>query len=331
MKQKFTDLPLTHHQEVRTADELGNALLGCCPVDAPGRNRPRVVIVIADCRFGLAAMALVLKAFFAGIVTSPPYFGQRNNGHGAAQIGLGSLAEYRAAMLNVLAYLLIVARSHTLLWLNMGDKCAGGGNGAPGKNAKIQKDTNSRQVASSFEPLPHGYYPREKMDLPGLCKVAAKDAGWKLIDTVIWYKGGTLAPPEGRLANNYECILQLVNRKCRKWDLYKDALPEDLQQCEENVWFIRPNPNEAAGIFGVDHSSTFPPELAGAAAVMSAKPGEWILDPFGGLGNTAIGAARFKLNTVLIEQNPEYAWAAAAQLLSLPDEFRPEVSVIVRR
>jgi DNA modification methylase len=272
-----------------------------------------------------------LRALFAGIITSPPYFGQRNNEQGSAQIGLGTLADYKGSLLIVLAYLLHLARTEAIFWLNMGDKCAGGGNGPAGKSAKMQKDTESRRVSSSFEVLPHGYYHREKMDLPALCKNSAKDAGWKLIDTVIWYKGGTFTPPDGRLANNYESILQLVNRKCKKWNLYKEALPEDLQQCEENVWFIRPNPNEAARLYGVDHSSTFPPELAGAAAVMSAKPGEWILDPFGGLGNTAIGAARFGINTVLIEQSPEYAWAAAAQLLSLPDAFRPEVSIVVHR
>jgi site-specific DNA-methyltransferase (adenine-specific) len=331
MKNKFTDLSVTHYQEVRSEDEYGKALLDCCTVKAAGYKRPRVVIVIDDCRSALAVMAKVLKHFFSSIVTSPPYFGQRNNGHGSVQIGLGMLAEYKAAMLEVLALLLLVARAGAILWLNMGDKCAGGGNGSPGKNAKFQKDTESRNVADQFEKLPHGYYKREKMDLAGLCKDAAKDAGWKLIDNVIWYKGKPQSPPHGRLGNTYESILQLVNRNCQKWNLYKEALPEDLQQCQENVWFFPPNPNEPREIFGVDHSSTFPPELAGAAVVMSAKPGEWILDPFGGFGNTAIGAVRFNVNTVLIEQNPEYAFAAAAQLLSLPEEFRPEVSVILRR
>jgi site-specific DNA-methyltransferase (adenine-specific) len=292
------------------------------PID---RNRAKVVIIVDDCRHAIRALREPLGGHFTSIITSPPYFGLRNNGCGTRQIGLGSFAEYQAAILEICSGLRTLAKKEALFWLQIGDKWAGGGNGRPGKNAQVAKATTSRDVAGQFEVLPRGYKRRELMDLPGLCKESARTAGWMLINKIIWYKGKALPCAKDRLGDAYEHLLLFSKRP--SWNMNKDALPDDLSGCRENVWCIPSNANDTAARYGVDHSSTFPPQLSGACAVLSSRPGEWILDPFGGLGNTAIGALRFGINTVLIEQNPDYAEATAKRLTDLPEEFRPDVKV----
>lgn len=298
---------------------------------APVGRNAKVVIIVGDCRDILKCLIVLLAHFFAAFITSPPYFGLRNNGCGDQQIGLGKLALYRAALGEVFAYCYALLGRNGLFWLQMGDAWAGAGKGPPGKNAKIAKDTASRNVQGLSEITPPGFAKREMMQLPQINKELAQTAGFVLRNMVIWYKGQSYWTAKDRLENAYETILMLSKGAGAKWDLYKDALPQDLKEsmCDTNVWLIPPSDNDAAREYGVDHSSTYPPQLPGACSVLSAKRGQWVLDPFGGLGTTALGALRFGINTVLIEQNPHYAFAAARQLLDLDDEFRPEVRVIL--
>lgn len=289
-------------------------------------SQVKVYIIIGDCRAILSQLTRLLHAFFQCVITSPPYFGLRDNGCGEQQIGLGKLSLYQAALLDVFSYLHPLLLDSGLFWCQVGDKIAGGGNGPAGKTAQIEKACASKAVAGKFELVPPGYKRRESINLPELCSKSARKAGFLNLGSVIWFKGNGKYLSSSRLDSCHETILQFS--KSSKWELYRDALPEDLANCKGDVWPIRANRNEAANIYGVDHTSTFPPQLAGACAVLSAKPGQWILDPFGGLGNTAIGALRFGINTVLIEQKEAYAYASAAQLLDLADEFRPEVHVI---
>ena len=320
--------------------ELGNSVVCHVPMSELGQGLRRecetsssasakVIILVGDSRIILAALVASLAEYFAAIITSPPYFGLRNNGCGNNQIGLGKLVLYRAALGEIFAFCYPVLARKGLFWLQMGDAWAGAGKGRPGPNAQIAKLSESRDVRGLSEVTPPGYKRREMMQLPQICKELAHSAGFILRNSVIWYKGQSFTTAKDRLENAYETILMLS--KGVKWNFHKDALPEDFKEsmCDTNVWLIRPSRNDAAKIYEVDHSSTFPPQLPGACSVLSAKRGEWIIDPFGGLGTTALGALRFGINTVLIEQNPHYAYASARQLLELDEEFRPEVKIII--
>ena len=49
-----------------------------------------------------------------------------------------------------------------------------------------------------------------------------------------------------------------------------------------------------------------PPDLAERCIKAGTKPGDTVLDPFGGAGTTGLVADRLNRNAVLIELNPEY-------------------------
>lgn len=68
-----------------------------------------------------------------------------------------------------------------------------------------------------------------------------------------------------------------------------------------NVWTIATQP------FPGSHFATMPPDLAERCIKAGSRPGDTILDPFGGAGTTALVADRLQRDAVLIELNPEYA------------------------
>lgn len=325
MEPNFKMLNLKTHGQSNSAHELETLLKSAVSLEGT-HNRQKVVIIVADCRVALVTMLVVLRDFFGAIITSPPYFGLRTNGCGDRQIGLGQFSLYKAAFLEVLTYLNFLLSPEGIIWWQIGEKIAGGGNGSAGKTAKINKDCPSRDVEKKFELIPPGYAAKEPLDLQRISIDAAHDAGLIFLDRVIWNKGRAQSRAT-RLDAQYEYILQFV--KSPNARVRKKGVPGFLGSFSSNLWTIPPHLNDTSSRYGVSHTSTFPPKLPAVCAALSAKEGDWILDPFGGLGNTAFGVLPLGINTVLVEQDPEYAFVAAHRLLSLPDGDRPEVSIII--
>jgi DNA modification methylase len=59
-----------------------------------------------------------------------------------------------------------------------------------------------------------------------------------------------------------------------------------------------------------------PPALAERCIKAGSKPGDTILDPFGGAGTTGLVADRLGRNALLIEINPTYAAMARERIAS---------------
>lgn len=72
-----------------------------------------------------------------------------------------------------------------------------------------------------------------------------------------------------------------------------------LRTYEPEVWHM---PTAA---FSEAHFATFPPALVERCLMASAKPGQMVLDPFGGAGTTGLVADRMGCDAVLIELNSE--------------------------
>ena len=69
---------------------------------------------------------------------------------------------------------------------------------------------------------------------------------------------------------------------------------------KRSVWSIPSSPYSEA------HFATFPPDLIKPCILAGSKPGDTILDPFGGSGTTGMVAVELGRKAVLIELNPEY-------------------------
>jgi site-specific DNA-methyltransferase (adenine-specific) len=75
-----------------------------------------------------------------------------------------------------------------------------------------------------------------------------------------------------------------------------------------DVWTIATQPYSGA------HFATMPPDLAERCIKAGSKPGDHVLDPFGGAGTTGLVADRLGRHATLCELNPEYARIARERI-----------------
>ena len=159
------------------------------------------------------------------------------------------------------------------------------------------------------------------------------EPGWYLRSDIIWAKSNPM--PESvrdRPTSAHEHVFLLT--KAQRYYYDADAIREDnanpdLTECVKhwterpgngewpsgtggrmgsvqngrnarNVWTIATQPYSGA------HFATMPPDLAERCIRAGTKPGDTVLDPFGGAGTTGLVADRLNRNAVLIELNPEY-------------------------
>lgn len=77
---------------------------------------------------------------------------------------------------------------------------------------------------------------------------------------------------------------------------------------KRSVWTIATRPYSEA------HFATFPPALPTICIKAGSRPGDTILDPFGGAGTTGLIAKELGRNAILIELNSEYAAMAQRRI-----------------
>lgn len=73
-------------------------------------------------------------------------------------------------------------------------------------------------------------------------------------------------------------------------------------KCKGNVWFI-PYPTRRGS---TKHPAQFPPELAKQCILMSGKKDPLVLDPFGGIGSTAVACKELDMRCISIEIDKDY-------------------------
>lgn len=98
-----------------------------------------------------------------------------------------------------------------------------------------------------------------------------------------------------------------------------DAMSRDEQTANgRNLRNYEPAPVQVWEIptrgFKGAHFATFPPELVRRCLQASLRPGDAVLDPFGGSGTTGLVADKFGADATLIEINPEYCDLIRARL-----------------
>ena len=113
-------------------------------------------------------------------------------------------------------------------------------------------------------------------------------------------RGSKVASPRHK---EYICHTQLDETPRGQGRNLRNYEPAPVQ-----VWKIATRPFRQA------HFATFPPELVERCLKSSLRPGDAVLDPFGGSGTTGLVADAFGADATLIEINPEYAALARSRL-----------------
>lgn len=183
-------------------------------------------------------------------------------------------------------------------------------------------------VNGTIMPLPHML----------LSRLVQPFGNWQLHEEIIWHKvtGGTnrygsfvINPyPKYYRANiMHEFILIL-----RKGDVNsgrtrrKDALPatheEWTKEIANSVWHIAPVP---PGF--INHPCPFPEEIPYRLLTLYSYPGDLVLDPFNGSGQTTKVAHRFGRKYLGIDVVKEYIELARTRIAKEPLHIRPEALI----
>jgi DNA modification methylase len=141
--------------------------------------------------------------------------------------------------------------------------------------------------------------------IPQRVALAAIEDGWILRDSIVWAKPNPM--PESvkdRLTRSHETILMLAKTDSYYWDSEAAREPAtskdagvDGKRNMRNVWTIALQPFRGA------HFAPFPEELVRRCISLASKPGDLVLDPFGGSGTTGKIAMELGRRSVLVDIN----------------------------
>lgn len=276
-------------------------------------------------------------------VTSPPYYGLRDYGHDG-QIGLEATPDaYVAEMVALFREVRRVLKDDGTLWLNLGDSYArtGGTDRKVSATATVGSTRNTLNQITDRTTTAAKFGAKEKdlLGIPWRVAFALQADGWYLRSDIIWHKQNPM--PESvtdRPTKAHEYVFLLTKSARYFYDAAAIAEPSahphlagksqkvnyadssamrndgdsiairTLDRNARTVWSIPSQPFKGA------HFATMPPELARRCILAGSRPGDTVLDPFGGAGTTGLVADRLGRRATLIELNPTYAAIAVDRI-----------------
>ena len=213
---------------------------------------------------------------------------------------------------------------------------------------------NQPKISRRQSSAPGGVKRKDLMLLPERLLIALQVDGWWVRDRIVWAKPNPMpASVRDRFCNAWEPVF-LLSKSRRYWfdqEAAREPLEScdyDVKRMIEskertggkhrtlddhrnaasatsnigkrrsvgradsrlmrNVWSI-----PVAGFKGA-HFASFPPLLAERCVAIGSKPGDRVLDPFGGAGTVGLLAHRLKRDATLIELSPRYAEMARKRI-----------------
>ena len=274
-------------------------------------------------------------------VTSPPYYGLRDYGHGD-QIGLEETPEeYIDNMVEVFRCVRDVLADDGVVWLNIGDSYY---NYRPGKGQSLSKQT----VSNTKQDLPDtcarrgnklaGLKNKDLIGIPWMLAFALRADGWYLRQDIIWSKPNPM--PESvkdRCTKAHEYIFLLS--KSQNYYFDNEAIKEPSKNAGKRISLgkksfskgqasgkgVTPSGNGLSDFYDVPdtknkrsvwtvatkpytgaHFAVYPPELITPCILAGSKEGDIVLDPFMGSGTTAQVAVECGRQYLGCELNTEY-------------------------
>lgn len=235
------------------------------------------------------------------VVTSPPYWGQRDY-EVDEQIGVEPIyVEYLRELGTALGEVHRVLRDDGTLWLNLGDSFntrtvirpsahqAGFGHSNDSITRSWKENVSAGYVRySSGQP---GLKEKDLAGLPWRVALDLQQRGWYLRCDVIWSKPfGAPENTKDRPSRTHEYLFLLS--KSRRYAYVKPDPPNT-----RSVWEIAPGR-------GPMNSAVFPDELVRRCLSLTTRPGDTVLDPFAGTGTVARVATEMGRQAVVSDLRP---------------------------
>ena len=289
-------------------------------------------IIIGDVR---TALSSIPDGSVQTCITSPPYWGLRDYGHGE-QIGLEQTPDdYVAEIVAVFREVWRVLADDGTLWLNLGDSYAAM------RDSKATPDTlrngDGTKVLTAANRNPNnlknaGLKHKDLVGIPWRVAFALQSDGWYLRQDIIWHKPNPM--PESvtdRCTKAHEYVFLLT--KSARYYFDNEAIKTNVKQDwgtrnrtdgkyhnegtglqphsgleksyttanKRSVWSVNTKPFKGA------HFAVMPEALVEPCVLAGSKTGDTVLDPFAGSGTVGVVALRHGRKFLGVELNPEYA------------------------
>jgi len=242
-----------------------------------------------------AVAARLMDRSIDSVVTSPPYYWQRDYGV-SGQIGLeATIDAYVASVCNVVDALRPKMKATGVVFLNLGDTYYSAKGLPRGNDPKSQhRRMGLRAVDASGLGVPR----KTAIGIPWRVALELISRGWVLRSAIVWHRAASLPEPTAidRPWRTYEHVFLLSNGPKYWFD-------RSQLDGEEDVWRI---PAQRVDAARYKHSAPFPDALASRCIRLGTPPGGTVLDPFVGSGTTAVVAAQLGRNAIGIDLNYEF-------------------------
>lgn len=255
------------------------------------------------CGNALNSAAILPENSVNCVVTSPPYFWQRDYGIDG-QLGKEATIEgYVEAIRSVMDAVRRVLRHDGLLFLNLGDTYYSGKGQPQGVD---HKHPSRRLGLRAVDAGGLGPPKKTAIGIPWRVALAMISDGWILRSPIIWQR--PKAPPESRVLDrpwrSYETVFLFAKTGRYFYN-------SDHRHARADVWRIHSQSSS------VRHPAVFPLSLAKRCVELGCPGGGLVLDPFSGSGTTLLAALKSGCDTIGIELNPVFAEECAVRLNSL--------------
>lgn len=247
------------------------------------------------------------------IVTSPPYYGQRDYGV-AGQIGLEAHPQqYLDRLVAVFDLCARLLRDTGSLWINLGDTYWSG------KGA--HKSGEAKQGARRFGRRPQdgrgdGAWarPKQRLLLPHRLAIALQERGWLVRNDNVWVKPNPLPDQvRDRCTVSHEYVFHLTRSRWYYFDRHAVGRPQPSGSVLPplDTWQVPPSPGNGT------HRAAFSHELVRLPILATTPPDGVVLDPFSGSGTALLFARAHGFRAIGIDLNADYCAEAARALAAL--------------
>ncbi len=263
------------------------------------------------------------------IITSPPYFGQRDY-DAENQIGLEMTPQaYITALVDVFREAKRVLRKDGTFWLNIGDSYVGATSqhkegGSQGKTSrysrkhmngvpKTGRGERNRNLYAMGLPM------KSLIGIPWRVALALQEDGWLLRCDIIWHRPSSSESVKDRPTHAHEYVFMFSKRQRYYYDRSSMLTPTGANI--QSVWQITGSPFTGA------HCAAFPTELIEPIVLASCPKDGLIIDPFGGSGTVGLVCKQHHRHFVLCEinaDNAELARKRVAEGITSDDKRRLE-------
>lgn len=239
------------------------------------------------------------------IITSPPYFGQRDYGS-PEQIGLESTPqEYIDSLIQVFREARRVLRKDGTFWLNIGDSYVGATSqhregGSQGKTSRYSKKHMNGVPTTGRGQRNHNLYAqglpmKSLIGMPWRVALALQSDSWLLRCDVVWYRPASSESVKDRPTHAHEYIFMFSKKQRYYYDRAAMLAPSGANI--QSVWEVTGSPFTGA------HCAAFPAELIEPLVIASCPEDGLILDPFGGSGTVGVVCKQHRRHFLLCEIN----------------------------